>query len=278
MDLKIIASEINEIISKKQKELELSFVEDTHTYFMKDFLTGELRSDYLSVSSVLHEFYNEFDKEGKSLSMSRGNVDKQLILLKEWADKGDYATNMGSRVHYLLEKFLVSLYGNYKDVRQPIFECDETQISKGDAMYLAGQNYIDLMHQRNCVLLDTEIVLGSNTLKYVGQPDKGWIAEKNGEVGFLITDWKTNKRENFYKSFDNMLAPFENYPNNALYHYYIQIPLYARLIKDMLKGSKYENIKFFGGVIVLLKDDATFEEYRIPKEFITKTFEYQFNY
>jgi hypothetical protein len=278
MDLKIIASEINEIISKKQKELELSFVEDTHTYFMKDFLTGELRSDYLSVSSVLHEFYNEFDKEGKSLSMSRGNVDKQLILLKEWTDKGDYATNMGSRVHYLLEKFLVSLYGNYKDVRQPIFECDETQISKGDAMYLAGQNYIDLMHQRNCVLLDTEIVLGSNTLKYVGQPDKGWIAEKNGEVGFLITDWKTNKRENFYKSFDNMLAPFENYPNNALYHYYIQIPLYARLIKDMLKGSKYENIKFFGGVIVLLKDDATFEEYRIPKEFITKTFEYQFNY
>ena len=278
MDLKIIASEINEIISKKQKELELSFVEDTHTYFMKDFLTGELRSDYLSVSSVLHEFYNEFDKEGKSLSMSRGNVDKQLILLKEWADKGVYATNMGSRVHYLLEKFLVSLYGNYKDVRQPIFECDETQISKGDAMYLAGQNYIDLMHQRNCVLLDTEIVLGSNTLKYVGQPDKAWIAEKNGEVGFLITDWKTNKRENFYKSFDNMLEPFENYPNNALYHYYIQIPLYARLIKDMLKGSKYENIKFFGGVIVLLKDDATFEEYRIPKEFITKTFEYQFNY
>lgn len=278
MNLKEVSKEINEIIRNKQLELELSFIEDTHTYFMKDKKTNKVRNDFFSVSTVLHEFYNEFDKEGKSLMMSRGNVDKQLILLKEWADKGDYATNMGSRVHYLLEKFLVSLYGNYKDVRQPIFECDETQIAKGDGMYVAGQKYIDLMHQRNCVLIDTEIVLGSNDLNYVGQPDKMWLAEKNGNIGFLTTDWKTNKRENFYKSYDMMLPPFENYPNNALSHYYIQLPLYARLLLDMLKGSKYENLTFFGGVVVLLKEDETFEEYRIPKDVITKTFEYQFNY
>jgi hypothetical protein len=34
----------------------------------------------------------------------------------------------------------------------------------------------------------------------------------------------------------------------------------------MLKGSKYGNIKLYGGIIVLVKDDGTFEEFRVPKE------------
>ena len=37
----------------------------------------------------------------------------------------------------------------------------------------------------------------------------------------------------------------------------------------MLKGSKHENINFVGGVVVLLKDDSEFVEYKIPKEVIS---------
>ena len=36
----------------------------------------------------------------------------------------------------------------------------------------------------------------------------------------------------------------------------------------MLFGSKYENIKFLGAIIVLLKDDSSFEEYKVPKNVI----------
>jgi hypothetical protein len=36
----------------------------------------------------------------------------------------------------------------------------------------------------------------------------------------------------------------------------------------MLKGSKYENINFLGAIIVLLKDDSSYEEYRVPKKVI----------
>jgi hypothetical protein len=34
----------------------------------------------------------------------------------------------------------------------------------------------------------------------------------------------------------------------------------------MLKGTKYENMKLLGGIVVLLKDDSDFVEYRIPKQ------------
>ena len=65
-----------------------------------------------------------------------------------------------------------------------------------------------------------------------------------------------------------MFEPFQKYPNNALGHYYIQLPLYGKLLLKMLKGTKYEDIKLYGCIIAHLKDDSTFDEYRVPKDII----------
>jgi hypothetical protein len=193
--------------------------------------------------------------------------------LDEWAAAGEYATNMGSRVHFLLEKKLIDMFGGYKEVRQPIFECDFTQILKGDSMVSAGTNYLNLMIERGAVLLDTEIVLGDPELGYTGQPDKVWLImnKEQTEFGLIITDWKSNKPKNFEETpfTTRMKYPFQKHPNNALGHYFTQLPFYGKLLLKMLQGSKYENIKLYGCIIVLVKDDGTFEEYRVPKEVIS---------
>jgi len=59
MNLENVALEIREIILQKQKELELTFIEDTHTYFMKD-VDGVVKNNFPSVSKVLKKFYPEF--------------------------------------------------------------------------------------------------------------------------------------------------------------------------------------------------------------------------
>jgi hypothetical protein len=270
-DLKEIALEIRDVIAKKQEEMSLTFVEDTHTYYIKD-LNGNITNEFPSVSTVLKAFYHVFDSaRTKSFKNCGGDRELEKVLLKEWSDKGDYSTNMGSRVHYILEQELVNQYGGYKEVRQPIFECDDEQIATGDAMIVAGKEFIDLMHERGAVLLDTEMVLGSSEFGYTGQPDKVWLMiDKNGNLGIVITDWKTNQPKNFEVQpwTKLLLPPFEKYWDIALGHYYIQIPLYAKLLMKMLEGTKYENIKFFGGVIVLVKKEATFEEHRIPKDVV----------
>jgi hypothetical protein len=140
----------------------------------------------------LHCFYKEFDATTtKAFKNCEGDKEKEDALLKEWADSGTYASHMGSRVHYLLEKHFVDLYGAYKEVRQPIFDCDEEQTKNGDGMIAAGKKFIDLMHERGAVLLDTEIVLGSPELGIVGQPDKMLLMRnKSGEIGLVVTDWK----------------------------------------------------------------------------------------
>ena len=88
MDLKKIASEIRDIISKKQKELELSFIEDTHTYFMKD-LDGEVKTNFPSVSKVLKKFYPEFPTNEAAEKKSKGDPIVKQQLIEEWAAAGD---------------------------------------------------------------------------------------------------------------------------------------------------------------------------------------------
>ena len=147
MNLYEIRDEINEIIRKKQEELGMSFVEDTHTYTMLD-TQGNSRTDWPSVSKVMKLFYTEFDTDGIAEKKSKGDPEEKDRLLKEWGDAGTYSTNMGSRVHFLLEKKSVEMFELNKEVREPIFEVDFTQVLKGDSMISAGVRYLELKKEK----------------------------------------------------------------------------------------------------------------------------------
>jgi len=266
MKLNKVAEEIRKIISDRQKDIGLVFEEGRHIYTMDG------RSDWPSVSKVLKKFYREFPTEEAAYNKAGGDPQKQKKLIEEWALAAQYSTNLGSRVHFVLEEDTIKRNGSYKEVRKPIFDCDLTQLMKSDKMILAGKRYLDLLEKRNVVLLDTEMVLGDSELGYTGQPDKVWLTmNKNGdELGLLLTDWKTNKPKNFLENdfTERMFYPFEELPNNALGHYKVQLPLYGKLLVGMLKGSKYENMKILGCIIVHLREDTQFEEFRVPKSVI----------
>jgi hypothetical protein len=275
MDLKEVANEIREIIAQKQKELKLTFEEDSHKYTMID-VNGKLRDDFPSVSKVLKSFYEEFDSEGISYRKANGDPYEQQRLLEEWAAAGEYSVNIGSRSHFFLEEHTLNEFGLEKELRQPVFKCDAEQIVKSDTMIVAGKKYIDLLKERGCVLLDTEIVLGHPELGYTGQPDKVWLViGVNGQVGILITDWKTNKPKNFEtnKFTKQMKTPLGHLPDNALGHYKTQLPLYGKLLLKMLEGSKYENIQLLGCIIVLITEEREYVEHRVDKKTINTILE-----
>lgn len=276
MDLKNVAQEIRDVVEEKKKELNLSFIEETHTYFMKDD-TGETRSNWPSVSKLLKLFYEPFPAEEIAYKKAKGDRVEMQRLLDEWSAAGSYATNMGSRVHYILEKKLIDDNGGYKDVREPIFEVDMAQEIKSNSMIKAGEKFLKIMEERGAVLLDTEMVLGHPELGYTGQPDKCWLILNKEKTGFglVITDWKTNKPKNFETNqwTTPMKHPFKDIPDNALGHYYLQLPFYAKLLLKMLEGTKYEDLKLLGCVVVLVKDNSDFEEFRVPKSVIDRVME-----
>lgn len=268
MDLTKIAQEIREIISQKQKEFQLTFEEETHTYTMLDE-SGELRNDFPSVSKVMKLFYEDFPTEQAAFNKAGWDLDEAKRLMEEWAEAGRKSTNLGSRCHFFLEEHTLKEFDIKKDVRQPIFECDPEQIIKSDSMIVAGKRYIDLLRERGCMLIDTEMVLGHPELGYTGQPDKVWlVVGTNGKVGILITDWKTNKPKNFSvtKYTRNMKIPFRDLPDNALGHYNTQLPFYGKLLLKMLEGTKYEDLSLLGCIVVLITDEREFIEYRVSKK------------
>ena len=159
MNIEETVLEIRNILSERRKEFKLSFEEDSHKYTMLN-LDGELTDKWPSVSKVMKLFYDEFPSEKKAFEMSGGDPDETEKLLNEWKMSGEYATNMGSRVHFLLEKYSLDMFNYQKTIREPIYECDATQITKGDAMITAGKLFLEKMKERGAYLLDTEIVLG----------------------------------------------------------------------------------------------------------------------
>ena len=274
--LKNAATEILDILEKTRQQLELTFVEDTHTYTMRDS-QGELRSDWPSVSKVMKLFYTEFDSEGISLKKAKGDPDIQQQLLSEWKAAADYSINVGSRTHFFLEKKSLEMFELDKEVRQPEFHCDFDQILRSDSMVSAGINFLEIMKERGALLLDTELILGDNEFGYTGAPDKVWLIENKDktEIGLIVTDWKSNKPKNFEAGYftKKMKYPFHKLDDTALGHYSTQLPFYGKLLLKMLQGTKYENIKVYGCIIVLIKDDGTFEEFRISKEVQNTIFE-----
>lgn len=273
MKLLEIANDIRNILESKRKELKLVFKEESHVYYMMN-KEGKITSSFPSVTKIIKHFHQPFDAQGMSLKMAKGDVEEQQRLLKEWKIAGDDSTNLGSRVHYMLEEELITRYDNYKKIRQPIFKCTDDQLLRSDKMISAGKNFIDLMHERGAVSLDTELIMGHPEEGYVGQCDNAWIMmnkEKTG-LGFVMTDYKSNKPKNFevMPYTGKLFPPFQNFHDNALGHYYLQLPLYGRLLVKMLEGTKFGDMKFLGGVVVLLKDTEEYVEYRVPQEITTK--------
>src|SRR6056300_1940409 len=275
-DIKKASQEIRDIIEEVKERLELSFIEEDHIYYMRDH-KGETRKDWPSVSKLLKLFYEPFPAEDIAYKKAKGDRIEMQRLLDEWAAAGTYATNMGSRTHFLLEKKTIEMNGDYKEVREPIFECDIEQEIRSNSMIKAGEKFLKLMEEREAVLLDTEMVLGHPELGYTGQPDKVWLVMNKEKTGFglVITDWKTNKQKNF-KTNDftkPMYEPFGEYPNNALGHYYLQLPFYGKLLLKMLEGTKYENLKLMGCIVVLVTKDSEYKEFRVPKSVIERVME-----
>ena len=53
-----------------------------------------------------------------------------------------------------------------------------------------------------------------------------------------------------------MFTPFEKLMDTTLSEYYIQQPLYAQLLTDMLKGSEFGEIPIIGFRILHLRDEG----------------------
>ena len=230
-------SEIRKYVTDTFKEL--VFTEESHSYFVGN-------RQFISVSSQLKKFYEEFDADGiapySAAKWNRNNpfsAPKTAQDLKdEWNAISDKACVEGTRVHLFGE--------DYPNFREPI--CNQ---EKAIVKY-----YEDL--DPKYIVLFLELQMYSPSLNYSGTGD---IILYNTETGKIsIRDWKTNG--DLFKNFKGktMLEPFTDLLDYPLHHYYLQLNFYKMLLENMT------NLEVESMEVIWLKEteDNLYQTFEIP--------------
>ena len=230
-----------EEIRRKVRDIfkDLVFNEEEHSYFVGD-------RQYISVSSQLKKFYEEFDADGIApFSAKKWNKNNPFEkpktaedLKAEWKAIADKACASGTRVHLFGEE-----YPNFQKPR-----CIQEEA------VIQYWNDLDPKYE----VLELELQMYSPSLNYSGTGD---IILYNTETGKVkIADYKTNK--DLFNNFKGklMLEPFTDLLDHPLHHYYLQLNFYKMLLENMT-DLEVESME-----VIWLKEDKNdiYQTFEIP--------------
>lgn len=200
----------------------IDFNEEEHIYTMNG-------KHPISVSTVLEAFIPEFEAD-KWANIKAGVYKTTPEEVKEaWRMNALLSCETGSKVHYELECYACSKYLPWKKVKE--LTIDEGLVDQERAAILIeqGKKWLDDFISCGWTLFDTELIMGSEELGYVGTADL--IFYKDGRLHIL--DWKTNNKDINGKVYHNLLGRFSFVGDNTLSHYNIQLNLYKLLLETV---------------------------------------------
>jgi len=213
---------------------DLSFIEDTHTYYLQGKpLKG-------SVSSLLKDFYEPFPQEDAvAKTMARTGRSKEDIL-QEWKENNDESKDRGHRVHlfgenYAVNKILVPSCPQEKAMKKFWDELPEWIIPVGMEVRMYHKLY-SFPGTTDLVLYDTR------------------------RQGYIIADYKTNK--DLFKNYKQkkMLEPFSHLLDCPYSHYKIQLSLYQIMLEQLgikVIERKIIYLNFEGEYVMYNTEDLT---------------------
>lgn len=261
-----IKGEPQEVLAARKRVLtefaDLEFQEEGHLYF----LNGK---QLPSVSTIGHRFESHpFDKEKQSVRMAEKNGRAPEYYLKQWQCNAFRAATLGTKTHEFGESLAYLRAGHPELIRESMrtqYLEEEGYLAPIHPKEEAIERFLDEMNPSlHLVLNETKVYSGKNpdasmNLKeqICGTFDMLYWYDGNGnpeKAGFVVLDYKTNRslQNDYSRKFGRMLLPpFNDYFEEDLGLYTIQLNLYALMLEDI-------GLHVIGRRIVWLRDDATY--------------------
>ena len=272
---------MSEVITKQNGNI--AFIEETHKYF--DVTNPDAK--FTSVTTMIHEYTQEFDKEfwsaykalEKLLPKDVWNVEKKSLLnskkfdkvllelhgisendfnreqqgiLDEWDNENRKSCERGTKIHADLEN---SFYQKKKDIDISKFEIGGKFECRKDYSELDIENgvYPEYLISR---------VSEDGKLRIAGQIDL--LVKKGNKI--IIADWKTNKKIETKSFFNNktktsvkMKFPLNNLDDVNYWHYTLQLSTYAWMIQKLNPEFEIEDL-----VLVHFDHNDNMTVYHLP--------------
>ena len=245
----------------------LEFIEDEHRYFLPR--ENGTKEELISVSAVTHLFEQKVDWDEKAHEYALKHNMEYEEVKRMWLENNLLATNSGTGTHLYGEMWTHFLLDEMDKV-DPVIA---PQYEKGYLIPHSGKEkavmhfYEDLFKVDSIypVLAETRVYIGLTKeydlkTKYAGTFDMLFATKYHGEWKLLVYDFKTNsKLTSDYNRQNNvmMLPPFENYYDEALSHYTIQLSAYSLCLQQL--GYEILDRK-----LIWLKEDETYEKISLP--------------
>ena len=213
---------------------DLSFIEETHKYFVK----GEPLKK--SVSGLIHkyEFPTDWDKVLKQAAEKRGVTPE--VEKARWKKEEDFGCALGTETHLFAEVYAV----------------DRTLKPKTGHQRAVVNFWNDLPDF--IVPLFLELKMYHKEIMFAGTADLIFYNTKTKQI--TIGDYKTNK--DLFKNFkrQRMQGPFGHLIDCPFNHYQLQLSYYQILLEQYLQDT---DVKVVGRKLIYLKDSGDYEIYEL---------------
>lgn len=215
------------IYDNESLDARVGFIEDTHTYILKD----NPKFKFTSVTTIIKDYHERFDAQATAEKVVAKKTSKYYGMdpdkvRQDWLDLGIKASAEGTALH---------LYGEYLLDGVPVVGPLELPKAKWVPDIIAE------FYKNGYQLATTELLVYSELLQIAGQSDI--ILKKpidDDKFDYMIYDWKFLGKPIAKKSFYNprtrqykkMTGPFKHLMDCNWIHYSIQLAIYQTLTGD----------------------------------------------
>ena len=223
---------------------DFKFFEEDHHYEYKGQQVG------MSVTRLIEEYAQEFKQQEIAERVAAKENKSVQDVLSEWEYKNQFACEKGSTCH----EFAQSRWSG--EVWQEKHFDGSKEYEKAVEIIQWQANEFRIDYKDRLEHLADEFIIGSEEYDIASAIDHLFINKLTGEL--VLVDYKTNSymsgyNKEAYKK--KMKVPLQNFNDDALHHYYIQLSIYKYLIE------KYTNLKVSEMFIVYFSENI--ENYEI---------------
>ena len=224
------------------------FYADDHHYEVNGKRVG------ISVTTLIHDYSNPFNKEEVSKKVSIKTGEKQEAILEKWRIENLFSTIKGTIIHEYAQGLWNGdkVLPNYDEIKEIDIERLKKSISRS---FKQADKYFE-DHNKSLTVFKDEFIVGSEKFDIAGSIDNLFL---NNDNELIMIDYKTNKKIN-YNSFnqEKMLPPINNLEDCNYIHYSLQLCIYKILIE------KYSDVRVKNVYIVYFDENKQdYEKIRV---------------
>lgn len=235
-----------------ERDSRIKFEEENHKYFVDG------NSDYISVTTVIKEFFPKFDSDVIISKMQKSNNWKNSVyfgmsadeIKNQWKNKADNASKLGTLLHNTIE--------DYYNGKNPI---PDDLINDGFKQFIEFDNFIK--STTNLIPFRSEWCVFDEDYHIAGSIDMIYIDPHTNELH--IYDWKRTPLLKKTNKFQNGFEPIGHLDDCKFIHYSLQLNIYKYILEKKydkkvknltLVGLHPENKTFFTEKVSDLQKDA----------------------